>query len=434
MGCEFDENSNRTNLENPLKRILYDVSRWHLVLHQWARELKPACEDDKAVRLLSDELFEKIYAGGNSDAIPEAAIEDAGLGAWARGVHAACEGAENFENLVRTCRGDADATAAAVEMIVKMLKSQAHVGNDADPAVLRSAVRGAVTEAEEGIDEVRELAGALSGVDFGADSSNPAASPSILRKLVASKQLREIAKLAGRFKRAAAQRSRSKVRHSADEVVDIELGSDLARLLPSELAKLAKPGPRRRATLRDLAEGRCLQYRLQGTDDRIRGPIVLCLDKSFSMLDQRDAWASACALALLEIAHRERRPFALLLFCEQVVREFIVPTGSKIPIEGLQFPCTGGGTDITGVLRRALEIVEAGGGLRDADVIIVSDGESSKRGAKKMKERARALGATVRGVAIDFPAKQLLPWCDEAVSIEDCGSMSDQAADVLLEI
>ena len=42
---------------------------------------------------------------------------------------------------------------------------------------------------------------------------------------------------AGRFKRIAAAKRRSKVRHGADEIADIEQGADLGRLLPSELAK-----------------------------------------------------------------------------------------------------------------------------------------------------------------------------------------------------
>ena len=48
----------------------------------------------------------------------------------------------------------------------------------------------------------------------------------------------------------------------------------------------------------------------------VRGPIslMLVIDKSGSMEGQPDLWATAVALALLERAWSERRPFALLGF------------------------------------------------------------------------------------------------------------------------
>ena len=99
----------------------------------------------------------------------------------------------------------------------------------------------------------------------------------------------------------------------ADEITDLELGADLGRVLPSELARLRVPGLRL-ALLRDLAERRCLQYQLTANQALGLGPLVVALDKSSSMEGPADEWATAVALALLGIAQAERRTFGLVTF------------------------------------------------------------------------------------------------------------------------
>jgi len=67
-----------------------------------------------------------------------------------------------------------------------------------------------------------------------------------------------------------------------------------------------------------------LQYQLSGNEVLGRGPLVLLLDKSGSMEGPKDTWATALALALLEHAHAERRPFALIDFNGSVTYETTV--------------------------------------------------------------------------------------------------------------
>ena len=55
-----------------------------------------------------------------------------------------------------------------------------------------------------------------------------------------------------------------------------------------------------------------MQYLLSGNEPLGKGPLVVLLDKSGSMDGPRDIWATALSLALLDQAHRERRPFALV--------------------------------------------------------------------------------------------------------------------------
>jgi hypothetical protein len=120
------------------------------------------------------------------------------------------------------------------------------------------------------------------------------------------------------------------VRHGADEITDVEQGADLARALPAELAKLCPPR-HRLDFMRSFLERQVLQYQLSGNETLGRGPLVLLLDKSASMEGTKDIWSTALALALLEHAHAERRPFVLVDFNSRVTYEATVEPGGQLP-------------------------------------------------------------------------------------------------------
>jgi uncharacterized protein with von Willebrand factor type A (vWA) domain len=253
---------------------------------------------------------------------------------------------------------------------------------------------------------------------------------SLAARLRDDARLRRIAQLAGRFKRIAGAKRRSKVRHGADEVVDVEQGADLGRLLPLELVQLVHPRTRLLA-LRNLIERQCLQYRLEGTETLGRGPLVVAIDKSGSMEGERDTWATAVALALLDLAQAEKRPFALLCFDGAVKHESIVMPGHALPEVGLFVPADGG-TNIEAVVRRGLEIIEQHpGALRKADIVLITDGGSSSDNAPELRDRAAKLGVTVLGIAIDVEPSRLESWCDQVVGVHDMSRVDDKSAEAL---
>ena len=218
--------------------------------------------------------------------------------------------------------------------------------------------------------------------------------------------------LAGKFKRIAAQKQKAKVRHGADEVSDVELGSNLSRVLPSELVKLSHP-LLRRAFLASLVEGKVMQYRLSG--HRLAGArAARGVPRQVGGMDgAKDIWATAVALALLDVAQRQRRPFALVAFDGDVKRQDIVEVGGQLPEETLFTSCSGG-TNITGVLSRALSIIQTStGGMKAADVVLVTDGESETQDAPVVRQFAEQLRVTILGVGIGVSAESLKPWCDD---------------------
>jgi len=410
-----------------MRRIIFDVPLWSLYLHRAARGLPRADPSDTIERELEDELFERLYAG-EVEPIPEAQRFPP-LASWAQRIHDTITQLPAFERLAQDCRGRADESAMAVEALVNELKP-----DDADD-VLRRSMRVGCGKASEAVEQLRDALDGLEHVGFGA---NPPGTPgtgeparSLAARLRDDARLRRIALLAGRFRRIAGGKRRSRVRHGADEMVDIEQGADLGRLLPLELAQFVHPRTRL-LTLRSLAESACLQYRLEGTETLGKGPLVVAIDKSGSMAEgDKDTWATAVALALLDVAQHEKRPFALLCFDGAVKHESIVVPGAALPEAALFVPADGG-TNIDNVVRRSLEIIEQRpGALREADIVLITDGGSDPAGAAELRERAAKLGVTVLGVAIDVDPSRLEPWCDEVIAAHDMSRVDDSAADAL---
>jgi uncharacterized protein with von Willebrand factor type A (vWA) domain len=180
-----------------------------------------------------------------------------------------------------------------------------------------------------------------------------------------------------------------------------------------------------------MVELMALQYRLEGTETLGKGPLVVAIDKSGSMEGEKDVWATAVALALLDVAQHEKRPFALLCFDGAVKHESIVVPGAALP-EAALFIAADGGTNIDNVVRRGLEIIgQRPGALREADIVLITDGGSDTAGAAELRERAAKLGVSVLGVAIDVDPGRLAPWCDEVIAAHDMSRVDDRAADAL---
>ena len=420
-----------------MRRIIYDVPRWHVFLHREARGLPPVENSDPAERRFEDELYQKLYAG-EAELLDER-DRDAALSTWAEKVHGACDQLPNFARLAGECRGDESAAATALEKILDDLRPQMQRPEVADAPALRRAMRTACERASAAIEELRDTTEGLDQVAFGSGpgrgtvkgESRPSSSTRTLaRRIRDDHRLRRIALLAGRFKRIAAAKQRQKVKHGADEIADVEQGADLGRLLPAELARFVHP-KLRLSMLRDLTERRCLQYQLTGTEVRGKGPLVVCLDKSGSMDGPPDVWSTAVALALLDVAQRERRPFALLGFDEGIKHEALVKVGEQLPEVELFVTC-GGGTDIANVVSRGLDIIEQNpGAMRKADVVIITDGGSATDRAPSLRARAAALGVTILGFGIGVEPGSLAPWCDEAHGITDLDRIDEKSANAL---
>lgn len=419
-----------------MKRIIFDVPRWHAYLHRDARGLEIARDKDEPVRKFEDELFDRLYSG-ESERLP-LQQQDSKLRTWAEGVHAACEQLPPFARLASVCRGEPMAAGTAVETLMAELKPELpHENDEKPPASIRRGIGRACEKASQAVDELRETMEGLAGVGLipgNGTATGGAMSAKAVRALAtrlrSDARLKQIAMLAGRFKRIAAAKRRQKYRHGADEIADIEIGAELARLLPSELVKLAHP-KLRPAFMRSIVERSSLQYQLVGSEPLGKGPLVVLLDKSGSMDGARDVWATALTLALLDQARHERRAFALVCFDYQVKFEAVVKPGESLPEEGLFVACAGG-TEIGAGVARGLEIIKANEGpLRKADLVLVTDGASDTASAPLLREAAKLIGVTILGLGIGVEREWLGPWCDDVQVVPDLTRIDEASADKL---
>src|SRR5437764_13357300 len=166
----------------------------------------------------------------------------------------------------------------------------------------------------------------------------------------------------------------------AAEAYDIERGSELGRLIPSEMLAMHHP-----VLVRDfrrrLLEGEVLQYRLREDEQKNRGPMVVCIDVSSSMQGEKELWAKAVSLTLMDIARRQRRLFRAVLLSSGPSSLKVVdlnelhryqPELRKVLEMAEYFP--GGGTDFQAPIDAAVPLLEDKK-LKRGDIVVITDGE-----------------------------------------------------------
>jgi hypothetical protein len=213
-------------------------------------------------------------------------------------------------------------------------------------------------------------------------------------------RVHEVAELAGRMYSALRGARAMQPSQAPEEVYSVTLGDTLSRLLPSELAHLGQPTEI--LLIERLASRKALCYAVRGQENTSRGPLVLCLDESSSMHEQRLVWSKAAAVALARIALDDGRSVSVVRYSTNIVTMEIKP-GDLAGMVKLARGFLGGGTHITRALRRAATEVArmAAKGDKGADVVLVTDGESRESFDSAIDEIA-AVGSRLWTVAIEM--------------------------------
>lgn len=297
----------------------------------------------------------------------------------------------------------------------KRLLQQQQRRLDKMPATTESALRDLVATLPDRLDRSEaELAefGRNIGVASDADT---AALLELGDELVANKKLRALSRLVGAFRDYARGLRQHRLERRPAEVHAITRGSDLGHVLPVERSLLLHP-VLKLDFMRRLVEGQLLQYAIEAPDNAGRGPLVVCLDGSGSMQGDKEVWAKAVALTLMEIARKERRQMRTIVFsgsrAELRTFDLLGPRSRRAaappPVDVTRvlefaryFPR--GGTDFEAPLSVALELlqeVELTGG----DIVLVTDGESQVQSVwldRFLAEKAR-LKFAVYAVLVDI--------------------------------
>jgi uncharacterized protein with von Willebrand factor type A (vWA) domain len=234
------------------------------------------------------------------------------------------------------------------------------------------------------------------------------------RRLARNKKLGDLARLVGRFKQDARSIRRRTLDRGVAEAYDVERGSEIGRLIPAELVSLHHPGLRA-DFLRRLLEGEVLQYRLREDEQKNRGPMVVCIDVSSSMQGEKELWAKAVSLTLMDIARRQRRLFRAVLFSSgpgslKVVdlneRRRYQPELRKVLEMAEYFP--GGGTDFQAPIDAAVALLEDKK-LKRGDIVVITDGECqvSPEWLADLRGRKEQLKFTIFAVLVDVGSSEL---------------------------
>jgi uncharacterized protein with von Willebrand factor type A (vWA) domain len=234
-----------------------------------------------------------------------------------------------------------------------------------------------------------------------------------LREMV---ELRELMKLLGRrpsvegleLKKIPPQREGLyagvyRSRFLPNEATSVKKSSSIEGILPQDAMLLAAGSAASSRLLRllfmsKIAGGQLSSYELSGYDEmnstpkkkpwrhfertpvKSGGPIIVCLDTSWSMAGPRERLAKAVVLECAHLAAKQSRALIVLAFSgSNNLQEYEVDTSATreglsnlLKFLGSSFS---GGTDVTGPLLRAMELIESSQDWAFADVVLVTDGE-----------------------------------------------------------
>ncbi|PAK22292.1 hypothetical protein CJD44_36340, partial [Streptomyces sp. alain-838] len=302
---------------------------------------------------------------------------------------------------------------------------------------IRAAARSAVAQAARAARNETALMRAW-GVGPGELERMPFEQRARLAERLRTGRLAQWAELIGRFRQMADGERARRVENATGELIGVTLGDDLSRVIPSELASLGVPELRAVFAAR-YAAGELMLYDSQGEQATGRGAVIACVDTSHSMYEAgpggitREAWAKACALALLDQARHAGRDFVGILFAAaDKLRVFRFPADRPAGVtEVLDFAESflGGGTSYQRPLTAAAEILEEefnDSARARGDIVMLTDDdcgvtEEWMRGWKDAKHR---LGFRVFGIAVGAPRvagedSVLDALCDNLRAVED---------------
>ena len=297
---------------------------------------------------------------------------------------------------------------------------------------------------EDTADEIDELEGLRKGIGLedGQWGQMSAERRIEILNTLRTPQMKVLAEIVGRMKKFAMSMQAQKIIDAPEEAFDVELGDDVRRLLRSEFVYLGNEHTKPVFYAKFL-EKELLQFKLRGRDNAGKGPIFVCIDKSYSMSGDPFNWAMAVGEALRRICAEQDRDYYVTFFGTNNDRHrFDFPKGETDFDKVLEFlqSVPNGGTQFDGVLTEALERTEEYGkrGAEKADIVFITDGQShlDQPWIDDFNERRHEHGTRVFSVFIggahDFygaaPVQLLETFSDVVIPVKEL--RGDAVADI----
>ena len=213
----------------------------------------------------------------------------------------------------------------------------------------------------------------------------------------------EAAGYLGRLKELMDGKRKNGYAYGRGEKYSLELGGDINHAIASEFAMLAAPETLP-LFLRKLQRKALKQYQRREPIQKGSGDIICMLDESASAEGQAP-WCKAVALALMDIAIRDKRRFAVIHFAGvgHFQTDLFLP-GQYTREDVLRCAETflNGNTDYETPLREALRLMTREG-FENADMVFVTDGACRLPDsfAEEFRKEQAARGFQVTGILLD---------------------------------
>jgi uncharacterized protein with von Willebrand factor type A (vWA) domain len=334
---------------------------------------------------------QKIEEYDNADTIPEDQLSEEGKKALQKAKEKMAGEVQGAEALLRH-------KTAQLKADLKQIEGQATNRMQAE----------AIKVAQE-LEEATEEAETWGNTIGTGEKSPPGQKLELGRRLAGNEKLKKLARMVGRMK-FYAQALRKKVfERSNEELLEVEQGDALHRLLPHELLSLHHP-LLRKDFYRRFLDQELIQYSLGGVEEKGKGPMIVCLDGSSSMSGDKEIWSKAVTLTLLEIARKQRRLFRSICFssAETPLQVLDMNPRDRYEVEtktimdlAEYFP--GGGTDFQKPLDAALECLRESR-FKKGDIIFITDGECQvdPQWAEQFRQEKEKLGFSLFSILIDM--------------------------------
>lgn len=295
--------------------------------------------------------------------------------------------------------------------------------------------------AQDAMDDVSEVSDFLQG--WGLDGGDPNNritfddKKAALQRLRNSYKIKEMTDIVGRMKKLAINEQKEKAPEGSEAIKSVKTGNKIESVLPSEKATLAsKNKGLKRGFYRKYQDKELLEYDMDVYESMGKGPMICCVDTSGSMSGEAEKWSKAVALALLEIANKQKRNYACMHYDHALRHVWEIPHGQLRPETVFdiaeKFSC--GGTNFEPPLRKAMEIME-NSKFAKGDIVFITDGECmvSDRFLEEFKKLKKEKEFNVYTVLINMGGygtsrSGVQEFSDKIINVSDLATSGTQGA------
>ena len=256
-----------------------------------------------------------------------------------------------------------------------------------------------------------------------------------LEKIRNSDYLKKFTDMIGKYKECAVAEQKKKQKSAAVEIKSVTMGDRIEDALPSDKMNLCNETTKK-DFYRRMTENQLITYDKESQKDKNKGPIIVCIDQSGSMSGDKDMWAKALAVGILEVAQLQKREFACIPYDSRCRKTTIIHKDEINPdkIISIAEERATGGTDFEEPLKEASKLIEDSN-FKEADIVFITDGDCcvSDEFRRKFKQLKEDKEFRTMGVLVDYghtSRTTLNDFCDSVTTVSKIADAKNANSDV----